>query len=94
MKNEIKEYIKKLIEDRFYEDCIEELENEDFEDWKDYIGECVWDEFEFDIEVELENWDEIEEMFDELKEDYLEGKKDDYENECELRRDYYNSLGV
>lgn len=90
----IEKKIKKEFEDRFYEDNIEELENEDFEDWEEIIDEILYEEGFRNEEFKCEVCERMEKVFDELKEEYLEGKKESWENEWELRNDYYRSLGV
>lgn len=93
-REKIETYIKELIEERFNEDCIEELENESFDSsWKDYIGECVWDEFNIDIEVEYPSWDHLEMIFYDMQSDILKEKYDDYEERLEQEREYREMQG-
>lgn len=88
MNNEIKEAIKSEIEKQFYEDCIEELENRDFEQYYEYLDEMIWEEFDFELR---DYKDEVEEMFEDLREEYLEGKRDDAEEERQLRIWFQNA---
>lgn len=67
------EIAKNAMEDKFYEDCIEELENEKCDIFLDYIGEVIYEEMEIEIEKEFD-MKLFENLFYEVQEDYLEGK--------------------
>lgn len=85
---EIKEVLKEDIEKRFYDFNIEELEEDNFEDFKEYVEEWIY--VDYDIEyIEDRFWDEIEKIYEDLKDEYLDGKRDDREEEY-LRRHMYD----
>lgn len=86
---EIKEILKEDIEKRFYDFNIEELEEDSFEDFKEYVEEWIY--VDYDIEyIEDRFWDEIEKIYEDLKDEYLDGKRDDREEEEYLRRHMYD----
>lgn len=84
--NNILEIVKKEIEERFFEYGIEELENESFEDFMEYLDEVMYCDFGIEIR-DFEN--EVEELYYELKDEYLNGKIEDYENEREIKLNMY-----
>lgn len=87
MNKEIKNEVRELVEKDFYEMCIEELENVNVEDMLDWIGDYIYEDFDIEIKENEELENEIIEMIEELKEEYLEGKNEEWEEMNSLRMD-------
>lgn len=82
---------KEILIDKFNDDCIDELENESFDNVMDYIGEVIWEELDwegkkFDLEVDGD-MEAFENMFYELKDEMLKEKMDAHREEQMLADD-------
>ena len=96
MKEEVIKKLEEIFVDRFQNDYGDECENEVFdEDFKEYVCEIIWEDFDYDLLVEFsdKDWDEIENRFYELRDEELKNKEEGFEEYLEEMREYREIQG-
>lgn len=82
------EITKELLEERFEEDCIEELINEEFDVVLDFLGETIWEELEYNIDEQDKKV--FEKLFYDTQDDFLRQKREDHEEERMIEKGRYD----
>lgn len=96
MKEEVIKKLEEIFVDRFQSDYGDECENEVFdEDFKEYVSEIIWEDFDYDLLVEFsdKDWDEIEDRFYELRDEELRNKEEGFKEYLEEMREYREMQG-
>lgn len=88
LRNKAFEIAKKLLKERFEEDCIEELINEEFDVVLDFLGETIWEEFEYNIDGQDKKV--FEKLFYDMQDDFLRQKREDHEEERMIEKGRYD----
>lgn len=83
--NSIKEYVEK----EYFNLCIEELENLNIENEIEWVREFVYVDYGMEMDKDMEK--EVEELLLDLKDEYLKGKMEDWEEMNSLRIDLENN---
>lgn len=82
------EITKELLEERFEEDCIEELINEEFDVVLDFLNETIWEELEYNIDEQDKKV--FEKLFYDTQDDFLRQKREDHEEERMIEKGRYD----
>lgn len=88
LRNKAFEIAKKLLKERFEEDCIEELINEEFDVVLDFLGETIWEEFKYNIDGQDKKV--FEKLFYDMQDDFLRQKREDHEEERMIEKGRYD----
>lgn len=88
LRNKAFEIAKELLEERFEEDCIEELICEKFDVVLDFLGETIWEELEYNIDEQDKKV--FEKLFYDMQDDFVKQKREDHEEERMIEKGRYD----